>query len=190
MTVIDLDLDSVVRTVLVGVLAYFALVAMLRVSGKRTLSQLNAFDLVVTVALGSTLATILLSDDTGLLQGLVAFVVLIVLQFVITWSSLRWKAVARLAKSEPTVMVYRGKLQTQAIRRERLLKTELDAALREHGLATIQEVDLVVLETDGSISVVPQLDSETANRLGEALEGGGNGLTASPGTGPATWRGH
>ncbi len=155
----ELDVAAVMRTVVLGVLAYFALVAMLRVSGKRTLSQLNAFDLVVTVALGSTLATVLLSEEVGLLQGMAAFLVLIVLQFVITWTSLRSKTVARLAKSEPTVLVYRGELLGQALRRERLLPAEIRAALREHRLARIEEADLVVLETDGTISVVPRLEA-------------------------------
>lgn len=77
------------RTVLVGALAYAGLVVFLRLSGKRTLSKLNAFDLVVTVALGSTLATILLDEKVPLAEGLTAFAVLIGLQFVVTWTSVR-----------------------------------------------------------------------------------------------------
>lgn len=68
------------RIVVVGVLAYAALVIFLRFSGKRTLSKMNAFDLIVTVALGSTLATILLSKDVALAEGLLALLLLIALQ--------------------------------------------------------------------------------------------------------------
>ncbi len=68
---------SLGRTAVVGVLAYLALVLLLRVSGKRTLSKMNAFDLVVTVALGSTLATVLLSTDVALATGILAFTLLI-----------------------------------------------------------------------------------------------------------------
>ena len=75
---------GLVRVALVGVLAYSALVLLLRVSGKRTLSKMNAFDLIVTVALGSTLASIITSKDVALAEGMVAFVVLIGLQFVLT----------------------------------------------------------------------------------------------------------
>lgn len=77
------------RVVVVGILAYAALVFFLRVSGKRTLTKMNAFDLVVTVALGSTLATVLLSKDVALAEGLIAFAVLIALQFAVTWLSVR-----------------------------------------------------------------------------------------------------
>jgi hypothetical protein len=69
--------DGLLRTLVVGVLAYVVLVGFLRLSGKRTLSKMNAFDLVVTVALGSTLATILLSKDVALAEGALAFALLI-----------------------------------------------------------------------------------------------------------------
>ena len=81
---------------------------LLRVSGKRTLTRMNAFDLVVTVALGSTLATVLLIKSVALAEGLTAFMLLIFLQFVLTWLSVRSRAVSRLVKSEPTLLVYQG----------------------------------------------------------------------------------
>jgi uncharacterized membrane protein YcaP (DUF421 family) len=152
------DLGTLVRTVVVGVLAYLALVAILRVSGKRTLSQMNAFDFVVTVALGSTLATVLLSRDVSLVQGVLAFLVLVGLQFAITWTSIRVGFVRRAAKSEPTALVYRGRVLPAAARRERVLEAELEAAVREQGHAGLDGVDLVVLETDGSFSVVSRLE--------------------------------
>lgn len=89
-------------------LAYGALVFLLRVSGKRTLSKMNAFDLIVTVALGSTFATVLLSKDVALLEGALAFALLIVLQFVLTWLSVRSKAVQGFVKSEPRPFCYGG----------------------------------------------------------------------------------
>lgn len=67
-----------------GVLAYVALVVLLRVSGKRTLSKMNAFDLVVTVALGSTLATVLMAKDVALAEGVFAFALLIGLQLFVS----------------------------------------------------------------------------------------------------------
>ena len=152
------DLGTIVRTLVVGVLAYLALVAILRMSGKRTLSQMNAFDFVVTVALGSTLATVLLSRDVSLVQGVLAFLVLVGMQFAITWTSIRVGFVRRAAKSEPTALVFRGRVLPAAARRERVLEAELDAAVRKQGHAGLDAVDLVVLETDGSFSVVPRLE--------------------------------
>ena len=84
------------RVLCVGAVAYVALVVMLRGSGPRTLSKLSAFDLVVTVALGSTLATVLLSKDVSLTEGVLAFAVLIGLQFFVTWTSVRWPGFNKL----------------------------------------------------------------------------------------------
>jgi len=72
------------RVLVVGTLAYIALVLLLRISGKRTLAKFNAFDFVVTVALGSTLATILLNNSIALAEGILALALLIGLQYVIS----------------------------------------------------------------------------------------------------------
>lgn len=151
------DPVALLRTVVVGILAYLALVAVLRVSGKRTLSQFNAFDFIVTVALGSTLATILLSNDVSLFQGILAFLVLVGMQFAITWSSQRSAHVREISKSAPTALVYRGQMLSDVMRRERVLASEVHAALRDHGLHSVTQADLVVLETDGTVTVVERL---------------------------------
>jgi uncharacterized membrane protein YcaP (DUF421 family) len=154
------------RVVLVGVLAYAALVAVLRVSGNRTLSKMNAFDLVVTVALGSTLATILLTKDVALLEGIVAFAVLVGLQFAVTWSSVRSETVSRLVKTEPTLLLYRGRFLPDQVRRARVVEAEVLAAVRAQGIASLDEVEAVVLESDGTFAVVRRSD-EPASALAQ-----------------------
>ncbi|WP_394000191.1 DUF421 domain-containing protein [Luteimonas sp. WGS1318] len=142
------------RTLVIGVLAYAALVALLRVSGKRTLSKMNAFDFVVTVALGSTLATILLDSSVSLVEGTVALTLLIALQFVVTWSSVRWAWLKRAVTGEPTLVLHRGRLLTQTMRRVRITEEEIHAAIRQAGGGAVAGIDAVVLETDGTISVI------------------------------------
>jgi len=145
------------RVLIVAPLAYIALVLLLRISGKRTLTKLNAFDLVITVALGSTLATSVLSKQTTLAEGVLAFAVLIVLQFVGTWTSVRWSPVEDLVKSEPTLLLRQGKMLDHAMRTQRVTRQELLQALRASGHADPGEVAAVVLETDGSFSVLGQV---------------------------------
>lgn len=146
--------DSVLRTLVVGVLAYLALVAFLRLSGNRTLSKLSAFDLVVTVALGSTLATVLLTKDVALADGALAFALLIGLQFAVTWSSVRVRWVRHLFTGEPLMLLYRGKVLSAALRRARVTEDEVRAVVRSAGLVSLGDARAVVLETDGSFSVV------------------------------------
>jgi uncharacterized membrane protein YcaP (DUF421 family) len=154
---------GLIRTTLVGVCAYAALLLLVRISGKRTLSKMNAFDLIVTVALGSTLATILLSENTALAEGVLAFALLIFLQFIITWLSVRSDTVSRLVKAEPRLVFHRGEFLQSAMKTERVNKGEIFQAIRSQGLSGLEEVEAVVLETDGSFSVLPSTgESKTA----------------------------
>src|SRR5919106_2012602 len=116
------------RVLMVGTLAYVALVAVLRISGKRTLTKLNAFDLVVTVALGSTLATVLLSKSVALAEGVLALGLLVFLQYAIAWLSVRSPGFQALIKAEPTLLLHRGRFLAAAMRAERITREEILAA--------------------------------------------------------------
>ncbi|WP_211242227.1 DUF421 domain-containing protein [Paracoccus gahaiensis] len=150
------DWAGVIRTVIVGLLAYLALIVMLRASGKRTLSKMNAFDLVVTVALGSTLATVLLTASVPLVEGVVALALLVYLQYAITWLSVRSDRFRALIKAEPTLLVHDGRPLEGAMRTQRVTRDEIDAALRSSGKTELAQVQSVVLETDGSMTVIPR----------------------------------
>lgn len=155
------------RTALVGTLAYLALVLLLRISGKRTLSKMNAFDFVVTVALGSTLATVLLSSSVSLARGALAFAVLIFLQFIITWLSARSPAVRGLVKAEPALLFHKGEFLTGAMKQERFTEEEVRAAMRAQGISAVGDVEAVVLETTGDLSVVAGPSGEYTTTLSD-----------------------
>jgi uncharacterized membrane protein YcaP (DUF421 family) len=162
---------DLVRVAVVGASAYLALVILLRATGKRTLSKMNAFDLVVTVALGSILAATILDDSVSLSEGILAFILLCMLQLAVTYVSVRWKAFATLVKSEPTLLFFDGRWLPGAMKRERVTQDEILAAVRAQGLGDLSEVRAVVLESDGSISVVHGQDPGQSTRTGTALAG-------------------
>jgi uncharacterized membrane protein YcaP (DUF421 family) len=148
------DWSGIMRTLIVGTLAYGALIVSLRVSGKRTLAKLNAFDLIVTVALGSTLATIVLSEDVALAEGVAALLLLIVLQYVVAFVSVRSRRFARAVRSEPSLLVRDGALCPEAMRRARVTEEELETVLRTNGERRFEAVEAIILESDGSFSVI------------------------------------
>lgn len=152
--------EPTLRIIVVGIASYAALIAVIRVSGKRTLSKLNAFDFVVTVALGSTVATILLSRDVALAEGLTALVVLVLLQYAVAYLSVRSPTFAGLVKSEPTLIVRNGRMLRDAMRRERVADTEVEQAARLNGVTRIDQIEAMILESDGSFSVVPAVPQE------------------------------
>lgn len=149
---------SLLRIVIVGVPAYLGLVLFLRIAGKRTLSKMNAFDLVVTVSLGSTLASTLLSRDVALAEGLLAFGLLIGLQYVIAWSAVRSRRFQRLIKAQPRLLAFDGRAYEDALRSERVSEEEFSAALRDSGLPGVESTYAVIMETDGTIAVIPRHD--------------------------------
>jgi uncharacterized membrane protein YcaP (DUF421 family) len=109
---------------------------LLRISGKRTPSKMNAFDLVLTVALGSTLATVLLSSNVALTEGLLAFALLNFLPFGVTWLSIRSSTFRRFVNNEPKLLFYDGGFLRGDMGAERVAEEEVEAAVRQQGLAT------------------------------------------------------
>jgi uncharacterized membrane protein YcaP (DUF421 family) len=160
--------ESIFRTSVITILAYILMIFFLRISGKRTLSKMNAFDLIVTIALGSTLATVSLSKNVALADGVLAFFLLIFLQYLITFFSVRYKSIDRLVKSSPTLIAYQGRLLADTMRKERIAEDEVFSIIREKGFSSVEEVEAVVLETDGSMTVIEKLKkplSETMNSI-------------------------
>lgn len=146
--------EPVARVVLVGTLAYTALVVLLRVSGKRTLARMNSFDFVITVAIGATFGRVLTARSIPLLEAVTAFALLVAPQYVVSSLQLRSRRFSRMVTAEPTLLLHRGEVLHDALRRERLTEKELDGVARKHGLGSLQEAEAVVLEADGTLSVV------------------------------------
>lgn len=100
-----INLSEVIRISLVSLLYFISLIIILRISGKRTLSKMNAFDFVVTIALGSIFATIILDSSISLMSGLTAIVSLIFYQYIITFLSVRFKKFKNITKSKPSLLI-------------------------------------------------------------------------------------
>lgn len=144
---------DVLRVLLVGAAAYAFLVLVVRVFGKRTLTQLNAFDFVVTVALGSTLATIILSSDVSWTEGAIAMALLVVLQYAV--SRLRRSRAGRaVLTADPTLLVRDGDFLDDQIARHRLTHADIRQTIRSSGVGDLGDVAAVILENDGSMSVI------------------------------------
>lgn len=159
--------SSLNHTLVVGVLGYIAIIILLQISGKRTLAKWNAFDFVVTIAFGSILASMLLNSSTSLVQGVFGFGLLVGLQVIVSWLSVRFSKIQNLVKAEPTLLLYKGKFQPAMLQRERVTKREVLAAIRSNGIADVEQVEAVVLETNGTFSVISANDIHSASALAD-----------------------
>lgn len=146
--------SGLIRVAAGSVIAYSAVLIVLRLAGKRALAKLNAFDFVITVAFGSTLATLVLSKQVALLEGMLAFVMLALLQWIVSRLSVALPWFSRAIRSVPVLLAVDGSYCQRNMEKERVTISEVDSAVRKAGVSRIEDVAAVVLETDGSMSVL------------------------------------
>lgn len=147
------------RIVATSVLAYIAIILFIRLLGKRSTSKMNNFDWVVTIALGSITGSMILLKDVVLVDGLVAIVTLLVLQFLTTWLSVRIPFFMRSIHARPALLFYKGHFLEDQMRRERMLKQEVWAAIRAQGYGDLNEVTAVILESSADLSIIGNGDT-------------------------------
>jgi uncharacterized membrane protein YcaP (DUF421 family) len=157
--------ESLFRTIIIAVLAYVVMVFFLRASGKRTLSKMNAFDFIITVALGSAMANVILNKNVVFLDGVAAFFMLIFLQYITTYFSVRSRSFNNMIKSTPSLLVYKGRMLKPVMQKERITEDEIFAIVREKGFSSVHEPDAIILETDGSLTCIKNIDDPGSETL-------------------------
>lgn len=152
--------ELIVRSVSV----YLALLVALRVFGKREIGQFTLFDLVLVLLVANAVQPAMTGPDSSLGGGLLIILTLVVTNRLLAEGRRRLPFLRVLLQASPTTIARDGAWVTDAVQNEELDAEDLETALREHGIASIDEVAMAVLEPDGSISVVPRGDRHRAAR--------------------------
>lgn len=147
--------DVVLRTAVV----YLFVVAAIRISGKREVGQMSVLELVVILVISDAVQNSMIGENTTLWGGLAAVVTLLSLDFAINRAIGRSRRLRNIIEGEPRLLVRDGRLLQKALREEKIDADDVRAAIRSQGLTRIEDVRLAVLETDGSISVIPLDDA-------------------------------
>ena len=134
---------------------YLLVLVGLRLAGKREIGQMTVFDLVVLLLLANAVQNAMVGPDNSLVGGLLAAAVLLLMNAGVARLRLRWHRLRQIVEGTPSVLILHGEEIPQHLKREGLDNETLEAALREHGVASIRDVEMAVLEIDGSISVIP-----------------------------------
>jgi uncharacterized membrane protein YcaP (DUF421 family) len=163
-TVFFKDWESIRHAAIATILAFIILFLFVRISGKRTLTKLNAFDFVVTVALGSTLAYMMLAM-VSLAEGTIVLFLIILMQYVFAWGARCSRTMEKLINSVPTLVFYEGRFIEQAMRREAVTKDEIYSAIRETGSEYLSDIKAVVMELNGQLSVVKKTEGSGTSSL-------------------------
>lgn len=143
---------------------YLVLVALLRLFGKRELGQMAPFDLVVVLLISNAVQNAMVGPDTSLTGGLLAALVLLSVNWAVNRLALRSARVQRLISGQPVILISHGEFLDMNLRHEGLTREQVIAAMREHGVARADDVELAVLEVDGLISFVPTSDGMQRTR--------------------------
>lgn len=142
--------DVALRTAIV----YLFLIVAIRISGKREVGQMSVLELIVVLIISDAVQNSMVGENTSVWGGLVAVVVLLGLDFILRELSRRSRRLRVAVEGEPRLLVRGGRVLERALQQEGLDSDDLDAAIRAHGVARIEDVDQAVLETDGTISVI------------------------------------
>jgi uncharacterized membrane protein YcaP (DUF421 family) len=154
MTLPDIG-SSLPEVVLRTAVVYLFLVIVLRVSGKREVGQMSILELIVILIISDAVQNSMVGENTTLWGGLIAVLTLLAMDFGLKTLAARSRRVRRVVEGEPRLLVRDGRLLDRALREEGVEPDQVRAAVRAAGLARVDDVRLAVLETDGSISVIP-----------------------------------
>jgi len=125
-----------------------------RLTGKREVGQMTPFDLTLLLLLSNSVQNAMTGPDNSLVGGIVAALTLLVLNYVIAEGAGLNRRFRRFVQGQPSMLVHDGQLIASHMAREHVTSDELMGALREHGIASLQDVAIAVLEVDGSISIL------------------------------------
>ena len=143
---------------------YLVILIGLRLTGKREVGQMMPLDLAMLILLANAVQNAMTGPDTSLIGGLVAAATLLIINAILTRVAWRNRRIRRFVEGTPTLLIRHGKVLNENLIKEKLNLDDLQQALREHGVASVAEVSLAVLEIDGAISVLKNDDLPAISR--------------------------
>jgi uncharacterized membrane protein YcaP (DUF421 family) len=161
--------NSYIRIVLSSIAVYLFIVAAIRIFGKKELTQLSVIDLVFVLLISNAVQNAMVDAKLqSLLSGLVAAGSLFFLNFSMKQLQFRFPKFSRFVQGETLMLVYKGRVLKSHMLKARITNDELMEAIREHGIKSLEEVDLAILEVDGNISILSHDFSRKSSRRRKA----------------------
>lgn len=148
-------LDIIIRSATV----YFFMVIALRIFGKKELTQLNTADIILILLISNSVQNAMVGNNTSLWGGLAAATILFTINFVIKKLMYRYRGFSNFMQEKPEILIHDGNLDFKALSKLNISSDELKEAMREHGIEYFKDVKLAMLEIDGNISIISDLDN-------------------------------
>ena len=151
---------------------YIFILITIRLFGKKEFSQLSIIDLVFILLISNAVQNAMVGPDVSLVGGLVAAGSLFLTNYLLKLLIYRSKTLNKFFQGEPIVLIHEGKVIEKNIRKQQISMDTLELAVREHGVSKIEDVDLALLEVDGSITILSnsfQKHSKIKRRVHKSL---------------------
>ena len=150
----ELTSNNYLRIIISTLVIYLFIVIAIRLFGKKELAQLSVVDMVFILLISNAVQNAMVGPDSTLSGGLVAATTLFVMNYALKYLQYRFPKFGKIVEGDATMLVYKGKMLQSHLKSAKISEAELMEAVREHGVATVKEVDLAILEVDGNISVL------------------------------------
>lgn len=155
--------------IIMGILFYFFVIIILRTSIKKTLSDISIFDFLVTATIGPIIANTIISPNTEFLDGLAAVSILLVLQYIMSKLDYKYEFISKILKSKPKLVYYDGAFLEDNMKKMRITREEIIQEARSQAGLVIEDVDAVVLESNGEVSIIEHVPGKDRHSLREYL---------------------
>ncbi len=157
--------NNYIHIIVCTIAVYFFLILAIRLFGKKELAQLSVFDLVFILLISNVVQNAMTGPDTSLSGGIVGAASLFVVNYILKFLEFRFPLFGKAIQGEALILIFKGKVNNTNLRKAKISMEEMMETIREHGITTIAEVDLAVLEVDGNISVLSnQYNRKTSHR--------------------------
>lgn len=137
-----------------ALIVYVFLLGALRLTGRRQIGQLSPFDFVMLFILSNAVQNSMNGGDNSVTGGLVLVITLILIHWLISYLTFKYKWFAQAIDGKPEVLIHNGKLIRVTMKKEKITQDELDSILRRNGVGKIEEVKVALVESNGQISVI------------------------------------
>jgi len=159
----------VVEKVLRPIVVYVFLIIGLRIAGKREMAQLNPFDLVVLLTISNTVQNAIIGEDNSVTGGIIGAFTLLFVNYMVVRFLYSHEKLDRIIEGSPDVLIDNGVLQMEALKRELITRTELEAVAHKQGFASLDEIDRAILDPGGTVSFFARRPSPEDTRHRELL---------------------
>jgi|ERR1043165_335843 uncharacterized membrane protein YcaP (DUF421 family) len=151
----DIDVHKLLIIARNSIAIYLFIILAIRLFGKKELAQLSVIDLVFILLISNSVQNAMVEDDINTLAGgIAAATALFVINYILKWALRKFPRFSAVVQGHAVMLIYQGKVIAENLEKSMITLDELHACVREHGVETIGDVDLAILEVDGNISVM------------------------------------